>query len=255
MQAVWTQAFPSSPPHCPLSAQACPPAASHTLPSYLPWFWLLPGISSFSPSSCRATFGDTAQSDPFPYLDLTLNPDLGLSVSRAQGHMENFTGDWLLALSILPATILCTLPPHSRSLSCLRNSGKSSPKILSCTALCKKYIHVGRVVPSHPPDPGTDSWGANEVGEAQLRFPKRGALCSLVHLRATQITPVGLQTGHRQASPNPRHTVSSPMKYCLSLHTDSLLQPWNSVCEQRLRAMLCTHNCIWPLTHTHAFSR
>lgn len=73
------------------------------------------------------------------------------------------------------------------------------------------------------PGPGTDSWAVNEVEEAQLRFSKRGALCSLIHLHTTQITPVGLQTYHQRASPNTRHTVSSPIKSCLTPHTDSLL--------------------------------
>lgn len=85
--------FSSSPP-LPL----CPglsPTVSRTLPSYLLWFWLLPWSSLFSPSPSGQALAIKPSLTPFPYLDLTLNPALDLSVSRAQGHKENFTEDWL----------------------------------------------------------------------------------------------------------------------------------------------------------------
>lgn len=101
---------PSLPPHPTATSLPRPVPCCQPHPPQLPALVLAPPLDfSFQSPSFRAAFGDRAQSDPFPYLDLTLNPDLDLNASRAQRHKEDFTGDWLLALSILPTTILFLL--------------------------------------------------------------------------------------------------------------------------------------------------
>lgn len=73
---------PSPPPYHCLSAQACSPLSAAPSPATCSGSGSSLGVS-FQPLSFRAGFGDKAQFDPFLYLDLTLNPDLDLSVSRA----------------------------------------------------------------------------------------------------------------------------------------------------------------------------
>jgi hypothetical protein len=84
---------------------------------------------SFQLPSFRAAFGDGAQQPgAFPYLDLTLNPDLDLHVSRTQEH-KNFTGDWpcLSAFSLVPFFLLSLYTPSS-SVASLRTWQNQAPR-------------------------------------------------------------------------------------------------------------------------------
>lgn len=98
MQAVWTQAFPSSPPHQHLSAQACPPQPAAPSPATCPGSGSSLGflLSVPPPTPFRAPFLDRAQRDPFSCLDLALIPDL---ISTCPGHRRTSLGTWPLALS------------------------------------------------------------------------------------------------------------------------------------------------------------
>lgn len=82
----------------------------------------------------------------FSFLDLTLNPDLHLHVSRVQGgHKENFPGSWpcLRAFFLLPLSFSSFFFIPAPLVTSYKTWESSSPKRLKCMILCKKSIHGG----------------------------------------------------------------------------------------------------------------
>lgn len=143
---VWTQTFPPPHPTCYLPAWACPSMlARHTLYD-TPAF---PGAHSslgflLAVPILQSSLSGLPHPGTFSFLDLTLNPDLHLHVSRVQGgYRENFPGSW----PCLRAFFLLTLSSSSfffipaPLVTSHKTWESSSPKRLKCMILCKKSIH------------------------------------------------------------------------------------------------------------------
>lgn len=72
-----------------------------------------------------------------------LLPEIFTDSTSSQLMSQALTSSVPPALHTLPDTILSPQPSTPTLLVASGNLGKSSPKGLSCTALCKKGIHVG----------------------------------------------------------------------------------------------------------------
>lgn len=148
---VWTQTFPPPHPTCYLPAWACPSMLPrHTLYDRTA-FPAFPGARSslgflLAVPILQSSLSGLPHPGTFSFLDLTLNPDLHLHVSRVQGgHKENFPGSWpcLRAFFLLPLSFSSFFFIPAPLVTSYKTWESSSPKRLKCMILCKKSIHGG----------------------------------------------------------------------------------------------------------------